>query len=127
MDEIFDLSNCRRYDYINITKVYDGDTVTVNINLGLNIWINGLSVRLYGIDTPEVRGEEKKEGIVSRDRLIELVTDKPMCLYTITKLNGEDIYDKYGRLLGVLVNKDDGTNYNRLLVEEGLADLYYVP
>ena len=52
-----------------IVSVYDGDTVTADVDLGFEVWLKGQTLRLLNIDTPEVRGKEKAEGIVSRDAL----------------------------------------------------------
>jgi len=43
----------------HITKVYDGDTVTADIHLGFNMVMRKQKLRLLGIDTPEIRGEER--------------------------------------------------------------------
>lgn len=39
-----------------VVSVYDGDTITVDIDLGLEVWLKGQKIRLLNIDTPEVRG-----------------------------------------------------------------------
>ena len=55
------------YEYKAIVKkVYDGDTITVDIDLGFGITFNDKSIRLSGIDTPEIRGEERLEGLRQR-------------------------------------------------------------
>ena len=59
-----------------ITSVYDGDTVTADIDLGFEVWLKGQKLRLLNIDTPEVRGKEKAEGIVSRDALRSRILGK---------------------------------------------------
>ena len=35
-----------------ITKIVDGDTVDVDIDLGFEVWLKNQRIRLYGIDTP---------------------------------------------------------------------------
>lgn len=53
-----------RYVYsAEIVEVYDGDTVTVDIDLGFRMWLRDEPLRLWGVDTPEVRGTEKPEGL----------------------------------------------------------------
>ena len=42
-----------------ITKVIDGDTVDVDIDLGFDVWLKNQRIRLYGIDTPESRTSDK--------------------------------------------------------------------
>ena len=46
-----------------ITSVYDGDTCTVDIDLGLSTWIRGEKVRLYRSNAPELRGAEREAGL----------------------------------------------------------------
>lgn len=42
-----------------IRKVVDGDTLEIDIDLGLSIWVRNEKIRLYGINTPEVYGVKK--------------------------------------------------------------------
>ena len=98
-----------------MTKVYDGDTVTVDTDLGFGIVSKGMVLRLYGINAPEVRGPEREQGLLSRDFLREQVLDKDITIMTMKDSKG-----KYGRYLAYLVVDD--TNINELLVEEGLAE-----
>ena len=44
-----------------IVSVYDGDSVTAIIDMGLHTF-RKLKVRLSGIDAPELRGLEKEAG-----------------------------------------------------------------
>ena len=105
-----------------IVKVYDGDTVTAVVDLGFGI-TNTIKIRLYGIDTPEIRGDERPDGLVSRDRLRELILDKEVIIKTIKDRTG-----KYGRYLAEIYQWD-GTQQNRIsvnemLITEGLAEKY---
>ena len=104
-----------------VLSVYDGDTIRVELSLGFGVkWRGGdgkgVPIRLFGIDTPEVRGEERPEGLIARDRLREEILDKEITLKTI-----KDDTGKYGRYLGIII-KDDGTNINEWLISEGLAE-----
>lgn len=59
-----------------VTKVYDGDTITVNINSYPPIVGEKLSIRINGIDTPEIRGkynQEKSLAIEAREFVKELL------------------------------------------------------
>lgn len=103
-----------------VTGVYDGDTITVNIDLGLTTSINGEKIRLYRINTPEVRGPEKPEGIKARDFLRGLILDKKIVIETIKDKKG-----KYGRYLGEIhLQLEDGSwlNINDHLVKNGFAE-----
>ncbi len=103
-----------------VVSVYDGDTITVILDMGMGVQKKA-KCRMYGIDTPELRGKtvkEKTAAKVARDRLRELVNEKTVLLQSLTKP------DKYGRLL-VKVWVDDGAILvNDLLIEEGLARAY---
>lgn len=50
-----------------IVEVYDGDTCTIDIDLGLHTWIKGEKIRLTRINAPELRGTERTKGLKSRD------------------------------------------------------------
>ena len=49
-----------------VASVYDGDTIRVDIDLGLKSWIKDEKIRLNRINAPELRGDERPEGIKSR-------------------------------------------------------------
>ncbi len=102
------------YYKANVIKVYDGDTITVDIDLGIGVWLCKQKIRLFGINTPEVRGKEREEGLKSRDWLREKILGKEIVLKTIKDKTG-----KYGRLLGEIWFENE--NINDLLVENGLA------
>ena len=80
-----------------ITKIIDGDTIDVDIDLGFDCWLHRQRIRLYGIDTPESRTrdlEEKKYGLAAKafgEKLIPLGSTALLK----TKEKG-----KYGRYLG---------------------------
>jgi micrococcal nuclease len=100
-----------------VTKVYDGDTITVEVDLGFSFKFTN-SFRLLRINCPEVRGESREEGLKSRDRLRELIMDKEVIIKT-----QKDNTEKYGRYLAEVLVTVDGVeiNVNDLLVTEGLA------
>ncbi|MEM7191447.1 MAG: thermonuclease family protein [Pseudomonadota bacterium] len=97
-----------------ITEVYDGDTVTADIDLGFDTWKHDEKLRLVGIDAPEVKGAEKAEGIKSRDALRTEVLGKDVTVCTF-----QDKQGKYGRYLATLFVND--RNINDWLVTNGYA------
>jgi len=102
-----------------VISVYDGDTITVMLDLGMSI-TRKASCRLDGIDTPEIRTKvagEKVAAYAARDRVRALVLGKKVTLQSISKP------DKYGRLL-VRVWSDEGLCVNDLLISEGHAIAY---
>jgi micrococcal nuclease len=107
--------------YCVLDRVVDGDTVDVIIDLGFDIHFKQ-RIRLYGIDAPESRTkdlEEKKKGLASTDRLIELLPKSPERFTVKTTL---DKKGKYGRILGTFFVEND--NINDILIEEGHAVRY---
>jgi len=105
-----------------VTRIYDGDTITVNIDLGFNMWMFHKSLRLYGIDTPEIRGEERPEGLKARDFVLERISVGDE-IYVLTQ---KDKTGKYGRYLATILYGPDLINLNEELVENGLAEKYMV-
>ena len=98
-----------------IVSVYDGDTVTADIDLGFRVWIRDEKLRLSRINTPEVRGVQRPEGLISRDWLRDMILGKEVIIKTIKDKKG-----KYGRYIVEIYF--DGQNINDLLVENGLAE-----
>jgi len=101
-----------------VQKVIDGDTMEIDIDLGLSSWIHGERIRLYGIDTPEVYGVKKGSPEWERGNLAsifvkELVKEKePMLIETF-----KDEREKYGRYLALVFIPVDPS------VLEGLNDV----
>lgn len=87
-----------RADVGDVTaNVYDGDTVTADIDLGLGVWQRGAKLRLLGINAPEVRGPERPRGLKSRDHLRGMLKGRMIIVETDRDKRG-----KYGRLLATL-------------------------
>jgi len=116
-----------KYTYdVEVVSIYDGDTIRVNIDLGFGMkWCGdagkGVKIRLYGIDTPEIRGDEREMGLKSKQALIQLLDGKRVVLRTIKDKTG-----KYGRYLGVLyvLDNDEWKDINETLISEGYAKRY---
>lgn len=112
------MKNKEEYIYsCYVTKVYDGDTITVDIDLGLNVTMKDQTLRLYGIDTPELRGSEKEEGLKVRDWLRELIIEKKVIIRT-----HKDSKGKYGRWLAEVFY--NGENLNEKMLSLGYAKEY---
>ena len=80
-----------------ITRIIDGDTIDVDIDLGFDCWLHKQRIRLYGIDTPESRTrdlEEKKYGLAAK-----AFVEKFIPLGSTALLNTKE-KGKYGRYLG---------------------------
>lgn len=112
-----------------VTSVYDGDTITVDIELGFGIVSRKQKIRLSKINAPEVRGEEREAGLVSRDALREKILHKEIIITTFKDKKG-----KYGRYIGEIYLEEVGEvineevtssnliNINEWLVENGYAE-----
>ena len=100
-----------------VRKVYDGDTITVDIDLGFDVVLKGQKIRLLKINAPEVRGEQRPEGLKSRDALRERIGNKWVKVKT-----QQDKKGKYGRWLGEIWLDD--ICVNDWLLQEGLAVEY---
>jgi micrococcal nuclease len=98
-----------------VISVYDGDTIKVEIDLGFGIKKTGASVRLFGLNAPEVKGDDRNHGLISRDWLRNKIEGKDVILKTI-----KDSTEKYGRYLGIIFTIE-GENVNESLISEGLA------
>ena len=99
-----------------IKAVYDGDTVTAVVDLGF-LHYQEMKLRLYGIDTPEMRGPEKEQGKIVRDIVRDLILGKEVEIHT-----RKDKQGKYGRYLATIIS--EGVNINDWLVENGHAKEY---
>jgi len=101
-----------------VTAVYDGDTCTVDIDLGLSTWIRGEKIRLNRINAPEMTGADKPKGTAARDFLRGLILDQDIVLQTI-----KDTREKYGRYLGEVWVEKNGAwlNVNDEMVRAGHA------
>lgn len=103
-----------------VVSVYDGDTCTAEIDLGLHTWVRGEKLRLNRINAPELRGAERPEGLKARDFLRAQIEGQKIIIQTI-----KDQKEKYGRYLAeVWLPLEDGSlrNINDWMVENGLAE-----
>lgn len=104
-----------RYDYVELVRVIDGDTLELSIDMGNSIRWQG-KFRLYGIDTPEIHGATIEAGQAARAALIEMLAKGVDYVETHKP-------DKYGRWLVTILA--GGSNVSGLLVSRGLAKQYF--
>ena len=120
------------YPILEVLKVYDGDSVTLRLDLGFRLSWSG-SCRVDGVDTPEVRGgiataESKAAAYLARDFVrawLEEALAEPG--WTGLYFESHD-WDKFGRALGHVIRQPkDGPaeNLSTRLVNEHLAVLYH--
>jgi endonuclease YncB( thermonuclease family) len=102
-----------------VIKVYDGDTITIASKLPFKESpLYRLSVRLNGIDTPEIKGkdeDEKTAAKMTRDALSSLIFNKYVTLKNIQS-------EKYGRILADVYLGE--LHLNEWLIKEKYAVRY---
>ena len=117
------------YEYrCKVTRVVDGDTVDVDIDLGFGVWLHKERVRLYGIDTPESRTrdlEEKKYGLIAKEHIKAFMPVGSMQ----TLVTMKDKAGKFGRILGKFLIYDKKTDaqmtINDWMIREHHAVAYF--
>jgi endonuclease YncB( thermonuclease family) len=102
-----------------VIKVYDGDTITIASKLPYdNSPVYRFSVRLLGIDSPEIKSKtstEKQLAIVAKDALSNLIMNKTIHLKNIST-------EKYGRVLANVYLDD--LHVNQWMLDNNHAVLY---
>jgi endonuclease YncB( thermonuclease family) len=104
-----------RHQRATVIRVVDGDTVEVNLTPGPNA-----TVRLLGIDTPEVFG-----GVECHGTAASRATKKMLPRGTRVRLTSDpsqDLTDRYGRILRYVAKGK--ADVNRRLVNRGHARVY---
>jgi len=119
----------------SVTRIYDADTIWVDLFLGLDVVLAKVSLRLAGIDAWELRGSERKEGLKAKAVLLEILKEKEIIVQTIKDRTG-----KYGRYLakiylppnteftdpntGEVFKFNEWLDINSWLVDQGYAVVY---
>lgn len=98
-----------------ISRVVDGDTVEVSLDLGFYTWRKAETLRLARIDAPEARGETKAAGDASTAFLKGILA----ACSTVIVETIKDQRDSFRRYIAELWC--DGRNVNDLLVANGHA------
>lgn len=102
-----------------VLRVIDGDTLTVRAR----IWINQeleTSVRILGIDAPELNGgceAERSKARQARAFLEQRTLNRLVVLHEISN-------DKYGGRVVARITTESGEDLAHSLLQEGLAALY---
>lgn len=103
-----------------VIKVYDGDTLTIASKLPIpNSPLYRISVRLNGIDCPEMKSKNKDEhehALLAKQLVESMVLNRVVCLENVKT-------EKYGRLLAD-VYTPERVHLNTLLVQRRLAVEY---
>lgn len=111
--------------HAKVNKVIDGDTINVDIDLGFNVVLSNQSVRLLGIDTPESRTSDKIEkifGTLSKEKVKEFIDKCEGHIIIETVLS--DSEEKFGRLLGKVINPKNNSSLTEWLIWNNYAVAY---
>jgi micrococcal nuclease len=103
-----------------VSKVVDGDTIDVDIDLGFDISFTS-RVRLAGIDTPESRTTNKIEkslGLESKEYLKKAIDASKTVVIKTEKMNSSE---KFGRILGWVFLDGSEVSINQKMINEGYA------
>ena len=104
-----------------IIRVIDGDTITADIDLGFGVWLHNKTLRLYGVDAPELNrnGQGDGSGEAAAKRLVELLANCDSVMIRTHK----DRTEKYGRWLATIFVLSGGqwTDVNQAMVNAGHA------
>jgi micrococcal nuclease len=103
----------KKYEIATIKRVVDGDTYETS---------SGQKLRMIGVNTPEVHGNEQYYGREASD-------------FSKSRLEGQTVYlfrdvsdtDKYNRLLRYVFINNDHVMFNETLLIEGYANTMTVP
>ena len=116
------------YEYqAKYIKVVDGDTVDLDIDLGLDIH-HQVRVRLYGINTPELHSSDSEVLKKAKEAKLFLFN-----ILTLPNLRSKDLLiktqkdktEKYGRYLAEIFTDGDPVSVNQKLIDAGLAVPYF--
>jgi len=103
-----------------VTKVVDGDTIDVDIDLGFDISFSS-RVRLAGIDTPESRTADKMEKTLGLEAKAFLKHEIESAKSVVIKTEKMDSSEKYGRILGWVYLDGSDQSINEKMISAGHA------
>jgi len=108
------------YKVKEVTKVVDGDTIDVIVDLGFSLYKKE-RCRVAGIDTPESRTRNKKEKVYGLEAKAYLqgLLENAENLVVRTEKDG-----KFGRMIGHLYCDNIEGSINEHLIEAGYAVPY---
>jgi len=119
-------SKSATYESIQVTEVtsiYYGDTFKVNIEGYPAIVGEKMPVRIWGVDTPEIRRpkceEEKQAARSAKQFTVQWIRDHEKQGITLSRV----LRGKYFRFIATVTS--DGENLGQLLIDNGHGVAYY--
>lgn len=117
-------TGCGRYLYrAFVRRVYDGDSLRADIDLGFGLWMPNSRLRLARVDCPELKGKDRPAGLIAKDFTRDLLpVSFPFWIESISKRT-----DKHGRMIVEAWIHEGGSvwsNVSNALLEAKLAVKY---
>lgn len=117
------LITAQNFEDVKVVSVYDGDTFKVNLPCKDDIFCKAISVRVNGIDTPEIKGKtscEKQKAKEAQLLTKSILNKGPVILENCKR-------DKYFRILCdvSVLGSNQGYNLSEELLKANLAVEYY--
>lgn len=100
-----------------IISVYDGDTCRADVDLGFGVVLKNQSLRVYGIDAPEVGTEAGNNAREFARKLMPVSI--AVRIHTF-----KDAKEKYGRYLAQ-ITLPDGVDFAAAMIAAGHSRLYF--
>ena len=115
------MENSKYHYSAKVKEVYDGDTITCDIDLGFGITLNDQKFRFFGINAPELHGESEEAGKECQAYVSDRILGKEIVIETIL-----DKKEKFGRWLGRINYKvdDKWVNLNREMIDNKMAIVF---
>lgn len=110
--------NDKLYHYrAELISVTDGDTVKVRVDLGMRLY-RDVALRIDKINTPEIRGEEREQGLISKSAAIDWLTGRRLVIRT------EKDPGSYDRYTAEVFDGDTEESFTSFMLDRGYAVPY---
>lgn len=99
-----------------VERVVDGDTVDVTVHWPLRI-------RMRDCWAPETRGEQRPDGLASKEHLETLIPKGSRVVFSVDSSNAEALGDMltFGRVVGLVWRAEEDISLSDLMIEAGHA------
>lgn len=102
-----------------LIRVIDGDTVVLEIDQGFRQFRHDQSVRLLGVNAPELHGPDALRGLDAQTFTTMWFRGSPMVYIESYRDHGEQ--DSFGRILARVFREGDPVSLNDALLVAGKA------
>jgi micrococcal nuclease len=84
-----------------LERVVDGDTLDVLVDCGFDVW-RAVTVRLYGVNCPEMKGASKAEGRAAKQATMDWFDNRTSLVMVSHQKAGRSGVDSFRRYLAVI-------------------------